>query len=58
MVFAAGEPNQGLCTHLNLAPNVEEEAVQQEENQVFERIQTVSERSTEELKPSVSAMFV
>ena len=56
--LAAGKPNQGLCTHLNLAPNVEEEAVQQEENQVFERIQTVSERSTKELKPSVSAMFV
>ena len=56
--LAAGEPNQGLCKNLNLAPNVEEEAVQQEENQVFDRIQTVSERSSEELKSSVSAMFV
>ena len=51
----AGDPNQGSCTDPKFAPDVvkvktEEEAVQQEECQVFDRIQKVSEKS--------SAMFV
>ena len=59
----AGDSNQGPCTYPKFAPDVvkvktEEEAVQQEECQVIDRIQTVSERSSEELKSSVSAMFV
>ena len=58
----AGDSNQGPCTYPKFAPDVvkvkTEEAVQQEECQVFDRIQTVSERSSEELQSSVSAMFV